>query len=122
MYALINGYVFRDPERKTAKSGIDYAKASIKEGRGDETIFVSVTAFRDCADALMQARDGDAISVMGELKLRAYEKDGQPKAAADIMANCSQNPPDKAARQYSGAIRGHHTMSGIDEETVRLPN
>ena len=69
MYALINGYVFRDPERKTAKSGIDYAKASIKEGRGDETIFVSVTAFRDCADALMQARDGDAISVSSNCAL-----------------------------------------------------
>jgi len=86
MHALINGYVFRDPERKTAKSGAPYAKATIKDGRGDETIFVSVMAFRECIDALMQATDGDAISVAGELKLRCYEKNGEWKPAADVIA------------------------------------
>jgi hypothetical protein len=43
MYALISGYLFRDPELKTSKSGAPYAKATIKEGNGDETVFASTS-------------------------------------------------------------------------------
>jgi single-stranded DNA-binding protein len=87
MYALITGYLFRDPELKTSKSGASYAKATVKEGRVDETIFASIVAFRNVADELMSAKDGDAINVMGELKLRCYEKDGTWRPSADVVAN-----------------------------------
>jgi hypothetical protein len=56
MYALINGYLFRDAERKTSKAGTSYVKAIVKQGRGDETIFATVMAFRDAAEALMTAK------------------------------------------------------------------
>jgi single-stranded DNA-binding protein len=87
MHALITGCLFRDPERKTSKSGTPYAKATVKEGKGDETVFASITAFRDTADELMSAKDGDAINVMGELKLRCYEKNGTWRPAVDVLAN-----------------------------------
>jgi single-stranded DNA-binding protein len=88
MYALLNGYLFGDPEEKTSKAGKPYVKATLKEGRGDETIFVSVTAFQGTtADALLLGKDGDAVNIMGELKLRCYEKNGEWRPAADVIAN-----------------------------------
>jgi single-stranded DNA-binding protein len=50
-------------------------------------IFASVTAFAEAADILMQAKDGDAINVVGELKMRVYEKNGEWRPAADVLAN-----------------------------------
>jgi hypothetical protein len=62
-------------------------QATVKEGKGDETVFASIVAFRDVADELMSAKDSDAINVMGELKLRCYQKDGTWRPAADVLAN-----------------------------------
>jgi single-stranded DNA-binding protein len=100
MYALITGYLFRDPEMKTSKTGTPYVKATIKEVKGADATFVGVTGFRDCADALMTCKDGDAVSVMGELKLRCYEKNGEWRPAADIVANkiTALTKPDRKDR------------------------
>jgi single-stranded DNA-binding protein len=88
MYAMINGYLFRDPEEKISKAGKTYVKATLKEGKGDDLQFVTVMAFSGTnADALMQGHDGDAVSVTGELKMRCFEKDGTWRPAADILAN-----------------------------------
>jgi hypothetical protein len=111
MYAMVNGYLFRDPQEPTSKAGKVYVKATLKDGKGEDVQFVTVMAFSGVnADALMQGKDGDAVSVTGELKLRCYEKDGTWRPAADILANkvtCAGT-----ARQ-TGA-RGHGCASSAD--------
>jgi hypothetical protein len=48
---------------------------------------LSITAFEGpMADALLTAREGDAVSITGELKLRTYEKDGVWRAAASLAS------------------------------------
>jgi single-stranded DNA-binding protein len=88
MYGLATGTIFRDIEVRESKAGKTFAKATIKSGSGDDTIFVRVIVFDGPQlDTLRNLQSGDSISVQGRIKLSTNEKAGEWKAAVDLLAD-----------------------------------
>jgi single-stranded DNA-binding protein len=90
VYALVSGSLFRDPERKTAKSGKPYATATIRVKDGQEgSIFWRVTVFSESAQAeLLRLKDGDAVSCQGSMKAELYAPDGrEPRVSLSVVAD-----------------------------------
>jgi len=75
MYGLATGTIFKDVEVRESKAGKTFAKATIKSGSGDETIFVRVIAFDGPQlDALRNLRSGDSITVQGASSSRPIRR------------------------------------------------
>lgn len=90
-HGLIQGSLFRSTERKTAKSGREFVKGTLKVGgrEGEGSVFWSIICFSEvAADELMHLSDGDIISVQGALKVEMYKPDaGEPKISHTIFAD-----------------------------------
>ncbi len=89
MHALIAGTLHRSPEQRTAKSGRLYVVARLRAKMGAETAWASVTAFGDAQQAaLLRLKEGDAVSVQGELKVGTYvDKHGAAQPSIELIAN-----------------------------------
>jgi single-stranded DNA-binding protein len=70
MHAFIAGELVRDPERRTAKTGNDYATALV---RVDGDTLVNVTAFdTTLVERLLALKKGEPLSVSGRLPVSAH--------------------------------------------------
>lgn len=88
IHALVNGALFRAPEKKNSKSGRPFVSATIKARDGEATSWVKLLVFSDSAGAeLMRLSDGDAVSAQGALKVETYDRDGLTKVSLTIVAD-----------------------------------
>ena len=76
---LISGVLTREPEARQSKAGNPYTMASIREGSGDKTRWISAFVFADEARAAVAGMAaGDAISVSGEIEAEVYVPENNP--------------------------------------------
>jgi single-stranded DNA-binding protein len=81
--SIISGTVVKQPEQRQGKSGKPFVTATVRVGRGEETVFVSVIAFDDEVQrGLMLLGAGDAVSLTGTIKPKVYNE----KAGLDMIA------------------------------------
>ncbi|WP_445730681.1 single-stranded DNA-binding protein [Methylocystis sp. IM2] len=83
----LSGYVFRDPETRTAKSGKDYAIVTVKDRNGERNDFWRCMIFGDAIAAAMELRDGEFCEVTGEPKFELYtDKEGKPRIGLSLLS------------------------------------
>lgn len=90
----ITGNLTADPELRVTNSGVSVAQFSVAstprvkvngEWQDGETVFLRVSVWRDLAEgAADELRKGDSVIVVGKLKQRSYEKDGQKRSVYEI--------------------------------------
>jgi single-strand DNA-binding protein len=93
----IQGNLTADPELRFLDSGIAVGQFSVastprvKKGGewvDGETVFLRASAWRELAEgAANTLRKGDPVVVIGKLRQRSYEKDGEKKTVFEIEAD-----------------------------------
>jgi hypothetical protein len=85
---LVQGKLVKDPERRTARNGNDYAIAQVSVAMGEESILAQVIAFRDSAVAALTALErGDAVAIAGSAQIGTWtNRDGETRASLSITA------------------------------------
>ena len=90
---FIVGNLTNDPERRTTQDGIPVTIFSVAVNRrggarAQEAEFFRVSAWRglaeNCANFLAKGRK---VSVVGEVHLNTYEKDGKTRASLEVTAS-----------------------------------
>jgi single-strand DNA-binding protein len=86
------GNVVADPELKYLPNGTAVATFRVasnrKVGEKDETTFMSVTCWRDLAENVGESlAKGVRVVVIGRVKVRSYERDGQTVWVTEIEAD-----------------------------------
>lgn len=92
---IIMGRLTRDPEVKQTSTGVQVARFSVaveRDFKGQsgekETDFIDCTAWRNTADFVGKYfSKGRMIAIEGRLQIRTWEKDGEKRKAAEIVAD-----------------------------------
>jgi single-strand DNA-binding protein len=87
---ILIGRLTREPEIRFATSGTQIASFSLAVDRGkdNETDFVNIVAFGKTAEFIENyMTKGRLILVDGQLRIEKYEKNGETKTAAKVVAN-----------------------------------
>ena len=89
------GELIRDPEQRTAKTGISYTTALVR----CSDALVSVTCFDAALAAqLLALRKGDPVSVAGRLQASAYAaKDGEPRCGLAVTVSRLMAAPARSS-------------------------
>lgn len=86
----ITGNITKDAELRTLNNGDSVASFSVADNQGKDkpAIFWNCSLFGKRADSLAQyLQRGQAVTVVGTLSEREYEKDGQKRKAQDVRVN-----------------------------------
>lgn len=84
---LINGVIFREPERRLSKAGKPFVSATVKVRDGDGFQFWKMIVFSESiGEEIMRLSDGDAVSAQGTLRASTYEKAGQTHVGFSLIA------------------------------------
>ena len=91
---ILGGRLTADPELKITQSGIAVTTFTVAVNRrnakdgGEKADFFNVTAWRATAEFITKYfRKASSICIIGELRNRTWEKDGQKHYATEIVAN-----------------------------------
>ena len=79
LWAMANGVLARDPERRTGAKGI-LALATLRIGNGDAAQWVSTIAFAEQAERLLSLHAGDAVSASGRAEMKTWQGRGRHRA------------------------------------------
>lgn len=88
--ALVAGTIWGDPEKRIGKNNSVFVVAKVRaQGTQTELVIVNVIAFDPTTcKALLERRDGDAVSLSGSLLPKVWiDKQGVSRAALDMIAN-----------------------------------
>ncbi|MEJ0095433.1 MAG: hypothetical protein WDN46_19115 [Methylocella sp.] len=110
MHVIVTGYLAKTPEPKLASNKAPFIEATIVEGGGYALVGIPVTvkAFKSMAFEILQScTAGDVISVVGDVKVRCWENNGEWLPAVDIYANriTTLDKPVSRIRLGSGPIK-----------------
>lgn len=105
------GRLTRDPELKHTPNGVAVASFNIavdrqfKSANGEkETDFIPVITWRGLAETCGRyLSKGKMVAVEGRLQIRTYEKDGQKRTVAEIVADNVQFLSPKSENGSTGA-------------------
>ncbi|WP_034998479.1 single-stranded DNA-binding protein [Beijerinckia mobilis] len=85
---LVQGTLFRAPERKTSKAGNVFAVATLKERDGQDTRWWKVFAFSNhLQEEILRLSDGDALTVQGSLRADAYDNGDGVRVSLSVTAD-----------------------------------
>ena len=92
---LLTGFISKDPEIKTASSGVKIARFTIavkrrfKSENGEyNSDFFNCTAFRTGAEFIEKyLGNGSRVAVAGKLENRTYEANGEKKYFTEIVVD-----------------------------------
>jgi single-stranded DNA-binding protein len=87
LFLLATGPLLSDPVRRTARSGEDYATATVRVATdGADSILVSVIGFKGCAEQLLAHHQGSTLAISGRAKMTSWVgKDGSPKTGLSVV-------------------------------------
>jgi single-strand DNA-binding protein len=100
--AFLIGNLTRDPEVRYTTSGIAMARFAIAVNRftsksagssdaGNDVDFINIVAWRKLAEICKTyLKKGQPVAIEGALQIRKYEKDGQQKVFAEVVAENMQ--------------------------------
>lgn len=88
IHLLATGSLVSDPQRRTGKTGADYATANLRcHTENGEYAFISAIAFGDAAAELLRHHQGSTLAISWRAKLQTWVgKDGETKAGLSIVA------------------------------------
>ena len=106
--AIIAGSLSKTPVEKTSSRGNAYLIASVREGSGDATRYVSAFIFaEDAIETVRSLQVGEPISVAGELTVELSEWNGASrlnwKITADAVLSARTRPKQRAGREVAEA-------------------
>lgn len=85
---LIHGTLNAAPEGRTSTKGKPYVRARMAVRDGESKTWVSMTAFDQAADHLLQLHGGEALTIAGRAKVKPYsDKTGEPAASLDVLVD-----------------------------------
>lgn len=118
---LVSGALVRDPESRIAASGQNFTTGSIRSGSGDDAVFVSVIAFSDAGERLLQLRKGDLCSASGRLELARWTgRDGTERTGLKIVATeiaaARPKPRQRRDRGQPAAAPAGNGRPALDDE------
>lgn len=87
--ALVTGVLHCTPERRIGKTGKPFTTGKLRaDGKDGSTIWCSLLAFDEQADALAEQKANAAISVSGRATPTAWlSKAGEPQAGLDVVVD-----------------------------------
>jgi single-stranded DNA-binding protein len=105
LHALIVGKLLGDPAERTSKAGKTFATALIRVALGEgESVLVSIVAFGDKGEALLEHREGSAVAVAGPAKLTEWtNRKGEQQHGLSVIAE--QLASASAARRADAGRR-----------------
>ena len=105
--AIVTGSLSKVPVEKTSSKGNAYLIASVREGSGDATRYISAFIFaEDAIETVRSLQVGEPISVAGELTVELKEWSGETKLNWSIRADAlltARKPPKAADRRETAA-------------------
>ncbi len=134
--AFLIGNLTRDPEVRYTTSGIAVARFSIAVNRftsktsgssdsGNDVDFINVVAWRKLAEICKTyLKKGQPVAIDGSLQIRQYEKDGQQKVYAEVVAENMQmlgRKQDGAQKQTQGSKDPAGADEGINTNDQEVP-
>ena len=87
---LVAGNIWGEPEKRLGKNNSIFVVAKVRaQGTQPELVIVNVIAFDPVTcKALLERRDGDAVSLSGSLSPKVWiDKQGVSRAALDMIAS-----------------------------------
>jgi single-stranded DNA-binding protein len=85
LYALATRPLIGDPQRRQGAKG-PFTTATIRANK-DEAVFVSIVAFDDEAERLLEFERGDVVAVSGRARLTSWTgRDGAEKHGISLVA------------------------------------
>ncbi|MSR88482.1 MAG: single-stranded DNA-binding protein [Candidatus Margulisbacteria bacterium] len=92
------GRLVRDPEMRVTLSGVTVTRFTLaidrirgKDGQESVTDFIRVVAWRRLAEICGEyLKKGKLVAIEGRLQVDSYEKDGETKTSADVIADSMQ--------------------------------
>ena len=124
-HVVLIGRLTRDPEIKFAASGTQIASFSlaVDRGKNDETDFVNVVAFGKTAEFIgSYFVKGRLVLVEGQLRIEKYEKNGETKTAAKVIANNVRFMETKKSANGGGEMTDEEAANKRLEEIVEMLN
>ena len=109
---LLTGQLYGDPQARTSQAGKPFTTAKVRaDGKDGKPLWISVVAFGDLADRLLELKANTALALSGKLEVSAYTaKDGTPAAGlsvvVDELATLKAKPKPKAAPAQQPVIAG----------------
>ena len=109
---LLTGQLYGDPQARTSQAGKPFTTAKVRaDGKDGAVLWVSIVAFGDLADRLLELKANTALALSGKLEVSAYTaKDGTPAAGlsvvVDELATLKAKPKPKAAPAQQPVIAG----------------
>jgi single-stranded DNA-binding protein len=88
-HVLIQGALFRQPERKTSTNGRPFVQATVKIKDGAASTFWRIFAFSESVqEELLRLSEGDALSVSGPMRAEMWAPEGkEPRIALSLTAD-----------------------------------
>ena len=118
IFAVIEGYLGRDPEMRTTSSGHDVCDFSVGCSTGrDDTTWVRVNVWGKQAQVVSSSlRKGSFVIVSGTLALTEYTaRDGTPRAGLEMRADHVRFGP-----RSDVATSGKKAASREDEDEIQF--
>ncbi len=136
-HIIIMGRLTRDPELRRTGSGIAVASFTLaverdfapKDGKERETDFINCVAWRQAGEFVSKYfSKGRMAVVSGRLQIRNWsDKEGNPRRAAEIVADNIYFGDSKRDSDSDAGYHGHDTAAPVsdftmlDEEDAQLP-
>lgn len=122
--AFLIGNLTRDPEVRFTPSGIPVAKFSIavnrpknKQTGAQEVDFINIVAWRRLAEICRDyLKKGSPVSIEGRLEIRKYEKAGEKKTFAEVVADSMQMLGKKQDTTDVSKMQEEAFSSGTEEK------
>jgi single-stranded DNA-binding protein len=117
LYTLATGTLIADPVRRTGAKG-DFATATLRAATDDDAILVSVIAFGDTTETLLEHRHGSTLAVSGRARLSSWtgrdgaECHGLSVVAEQITSAAAARRADAKRRQEKRTARNERRDGG----------
>lgn len=119
------GNLTRDPELRYTPSGIPVARFTIAVNRPsaksekNEVDFINVVAWRRLAEICGEyLKKGRPVSIEGRLQIRTYEKDGEKKTFAEVVAEGMQMLGKKEASSHNAEKQQAEPNNNIEQSST----
>ncbi len=108
------GNLTRDPELRYTPSGIPVVRFTLAVNRpkakgaaDNQADFINIVAWRKLAEICGEyLKKGSPCSIEGRLQVRSYEKNGETRTMAEVVADGMQMLGSKRASETSGTETG----------------
>jgi len=119
------GNLTKDPELRYTPSGVPVARFTVAVNRpsakseANEVDFINIVAWRRLAEICGEyLKKGRPVSIEGRLQIRTYEKDGEKRVYAEVVADGMQMLGKKEA---SAPAEHKKTSEGNAQESETAP-